>query len=82
MATHSSILAWEIPWTEDAGGYNVWGRKESDVTEQLSTASCLMKLLTDIHGRLSSGASVWLMQSVHPGWSVSADFLNCIVTSG
>ena len=20
MATHSSILAWEIPWTEDPGG--------------------------------------------------------------
>ena len=20
MATHSNILAWEIPWTEDAGG--------------------------------------------------------------
>ena len=20
MATHSSILAWEIPWTEEAGG--------------------------------------------------------------
>jgi len=22
MATHSSILAWEIPWTEDPGGYS------------------------------------------------------------
>ena len=20
MATHSNILAWEIPWTEDSGG--------------------------------------------------------------
>ena len=20
MATHSSVLAWEIPWTEDSGG--------------------------------------------------------------
>ena len=28
MATHSSILAWRIPWTEERGG-----RKESDVTE-------------------------------------------------
>ena len=24
MATHSSILAWEIPWTEEAGGYSPW----------------------------------------------------------
>ena len=27
MATHSSILAWEIPWTEELGGYNLWGHK-------------------------------------------------------
>ena len=26
-ATHSSILAWEIPWTEDLVGYSSWGRK-------------------------------------------------------
>ena len=30
MATHSSILAWRIPWTEEPGGYSPWGRKESD----------------------------------------------------
>ena len=36
MATHSSILAWEIPWTEEPGGYSSWGDKESDVTQQLS----------------------------------------------
>ena len=22
IATHSSILAWEIPWTEEPGGYS------------------------------------------------------------
>ena len=26
-ATHSSILAWEIPWTEDLVGCSSWGRK-------------------------------------------------------
>ena len=35
MATHSSILAWKIPWMEDPVGYSPWGRKESDTTEQL-----------------------------------------------
>ena len=35
MKTHSSILAWRIPWTEEPGGYSPWGRKESDMTEQL-----------------------------------------------
>ena len=33
MATHSSILAWRIPWTEEPGGYSPWGRKELDTTE-------------------------------------------------
>ena len=33
MATHSSILAWRIPWTEEPGGLQSTGRKESDTTE-------------------------------------------------
>ena len=29
MATHSSILAWEIPWPEEAGGgYSPWGHEK------------------------------------------------------
>ena len=35
MATHSSILAWRIPWTEELGGLQSTGRKESDTTERL-----------------------------------------------
>ena len=31
MATHSSILAWRIPWTEEP--YNPRDHKESDMTE-------------------------------------------------
>ena len=30
MATHSSILAWEIPWTEELGGLQSTGSQESD----------------------------------------------------
>ena len=33
MATHSSILAWRIPWAEKPGGHGV---AESDMTEQLT----------------------------------------------
>ena len=33
MATHSTILAWRIPWTEEPGGLQSMGRKESDTTE-------------------------------------------------
>ena len=27
MATHSSILVWEIPWKEEPVGYSPWGHK-------------------------------------------------------
>ena len=27
LATHSSILAWKIPWTEELVGYSPWDRK-------------------------------------------------------
>ena len=33
MATHSSILAWEIPWTEVPGGPQSTGCKESNMIE-------------------------------------------------
>jgi len=29
MATHSSIFAWEIPWTEESGGLQSMGSQES-----------------------------------------------------
>ena len=36
MATHFSILAWRIPWTEKPAGYSPWGCKESDTTERMN----------------------------------------------
>ena len=33
MATHSDILAWRIPWTEEPGGLQSVGLQESDMTE-------------------------------------------------
>ena len=33
VATHSRILTWRIPWTEEPGGLWSWGRKESNKTE-------------------------------------------------
>ena len=35
MATHSSILAWRIPWSEELGGLQSTGRKELETTERL-----------------------------------------------
>ena len=36
MATHSSILAWEISWKRSLVGYSPWGHKELDTTEQVN----------------------------------------------
>ena len=37
MATHSSILAWKIPWTEEPEGLQVHGVTKSDTTEHAHT---------------------------------------------
>ena len=38
MATHSSTLAWRIPWKRSLVGYIPRGRKESDMTESIKHA--------------------------------------------
>ena len=43
MATHSSVLAWRIPRTEETAGCSPWGCKGSDVTEQLSTHASTLR---------------------------------------
>ena len=35
VATHSSVLVWRIPWTEEPGGLQSMGLQESDTTERL-----------------------------------------------
>ena len=35
-ATHSSILAWRIPWTKEPGRLQSMGSEESDMTERLT----------------------------------------------
>ena len=50
MSTHSSILAWRIPWTEEPGGlYSPWGCKEPDTTAVTERACTPSKIL----GRVS-----------------------------
>ena len=44
MATHSSILAWKIPWTEERAGLQSMG-SQRDMTEQLSSNSIINKIM-------------------------------------
>ena len=48
MATHSSILAWRIPWTEELGGLQSTGRKDSDTTERLYFTSLPLRALLPV----------------------------------
>ena len=60
MATHSSILAWRIPWTEEPGGLQSMGRKESDTPELLAqqTDSLIIQLSRQtIHSMRTRAAS-------------------------
>ena len=50
MATHSSILAWRIPWTEKPGGLQSMGSQRGDATEQIT----LFPLLGPSEFRLNS----------------------------
>ena len=39
--THSSLLAWEIPWKEKPGGLqSTWSKEESDMTERIPNPQC------------------------------------------
>ena len=44
MATHSSIPAWRIPWTEEPG--RLWGRKQTELTERQTHTHILTEVFT------------------------------------
>ena len=62
MAFHSTILAWEIPWTEEPGGLQSMGSQESDMTERLShqttTKLCQQKQGSFFLAHQNSGSPV------------------------
>ena len=54
MATHSSILAWRILWTNSLAGCP-WGHKESDMTKRLTRACTHTHTHTHTHSGTMSG---------------------------
>ena len=41
MATHSSLLAWRIPWTEEPGGYSPqWSHSQTQLSDQHTHTYC------------------------------------------
>ena len=48
MATHSSVLVWRIPGTEEPSGLHLWGRTESTRLKWLSSSSSIHSLWTRV----------------------------------
>ena len=78
MGTHSSILAWKIPWTERSlMGYSPWGRKESDMTEWLTyilhfkTKVANLLFLREAAGKFNSVFSSWSRWLSYFGYSTN-----------
>ena len=77
-ATHSNILAWEIPWTEEPADYSPWGHK-SQTQLSMHTHSAArkgLKFSSEDHrsGLITSGLRTWPLscyihqvQHCHPG---------------
>ena len=59
MATHSSVLAWRIPGTEEPGGLPSMGsHRETQLTKLCSSSSVYMSNVTLIHSTLSLSCCV------------------------
>ena len=59
MATHSSILAWRIPWTEEPDGLQSMGSKRADTTEWLTLSIFFDKEAKTIHYSKDSFLNKW-----------------------
>ena len=46
MATYSSILVWEIPWTEEPGGLQSMGVSKSQTHDLVTTATISSNILS------------------------------------
>ena len=64
MGTHSSVLAWRTPRTEEPG--RLWGHKESDMTEWLSTAQHSLYVIHDLFSYILLEFSKVILLISHP----------------
>ena len=65
MATHSSILAWRIPWTEEPGGLQSMGSQSQVMTEQLAHNTQIWYKFVDCHLQIRGHSSDIMGAYVH-----------------
>ena len=63
MAPHSSTLAWKIPWMEEPGMLQSWGREESDTYWATS-----LSLFTFMHWRRKWQPTPGFLPGEFQGW--------------
>ena len=86
MATHSSILAWRIPWTEQPGGLQSVGLQESDTTERLNHQHIMCIFPVSVYHENNSYCECrvcchsWMQQAIggyNTGWVYLSSFWLC-----
>ena len=72
MPTHSSILAWEIPWTQESGGLQSIESQESDMSRWLHRHQYFVFLWPFyLHGIFVGVAQALLQQLEAASWLLS-----------
>jgi len=62
MATHSNILAWEMPWTKEPGGLQSMG-SQSGTIQQLTLSTKLINHVVIVLGEQQRDSAIHLLVS-------------------
>ena len=74
--THCSILAWEIPWTEEPGGLQSMGSQR--VRDDWMTEHCLSVMVLKVHWKLNfPSRTLWVLISFCQGQCLYHSFKGC-----
>ena len=64
IATHSSILAWEIPCIEEPGGLQSMGSEKSGTTERLNNCNVIGKEVISVDNKVTVPVDIYINNQV------------------
>ena len=70
VATHSRILAWKISWTEESGGVQSMGSKESDTTEHMDHMLSLWNKMGFFLNHFNQKTNILLGRTLAVFWKI------------
>ena len=74
MTTHSSIFAWNIPWTEDPSGYGSGAAKSCTQRSTVQPAQCVSSSCSHLELSLFLLSSWWEYNSASYGFNLHSSF--------